>query len=110
MTVKKVLIPAIAALFLSSGAYAQQVNVDIDPGLVTVDLSNINVEIAKDLNVDVSQIPVTVQAPIDVAASVCDVAVNVLAEQADDAPATCDAKSTSAALNEIVQEQLKLQN
>ena len=65
-------------------------------------------DIALDLNVDVSQIPVTVQAPIGVAANVCDVNANVLAERRDGG-AECDAESTSTALNRIVQRQIKRQ-
>ena len=45
-------------------------------------LANVANNIAKNINVDVSQIPVTVQAPIGVAATVCGVAANVLGQQA----------------------------
>ena len=44
-------------------------------GLVNVNLSNIRLEIAKDINVDVSNIPVTIQVPVDVAANVCGVSL-----------------------------------
>lgn len=95
-----------AALSTAGGASAQLVNVPA--GLVVVNLSDVNVDIARNLNVDVSQIPVTVNAPIGVAATVCNVAANVLASQRDQSGArTCTATSTSTALNEIVQRQLK---
>jgi len=55
----------------------------------------------------VSQIPVTVQAPIGVAATVCGVAANVLGSQAPSGNASCTATSTNTALNQIVQRQLK---
>ena len=78
-------------------------------GLVNVSLTKVNTEIAKNINVDVSQIPVTVQVPIDVAANVCGVAVNVLSSQAQQGTASCDAKTTNEALNQIVQTQVKQQ-
>lgn len=80
--------------------------------LVNVNLSNITVknDIAKGINVDVSQIPVTVQAPIDVAAVVCGVSVDALTSQVQQGNNTCTAKSTNTALNEIVQNQIKSQS
>ena len=77
-------------------------------GLVNVNLENVKVQIARDINVDVSQIPVTVQAPIGVAANVCNIDANVLAQQRNrEGAASCDAKTTSTALNQIVQRQVK---
>ena len=83
-------------------AVAQNVNAN---NLVNVNVSNVANDLAKNLSVEVSDIPVTVQAPIGIAANVCDVSSNVLAEQAD-APAECDASSTSTALNKIVKRQM----
>ena len=91
------------ALLAAAPAFAQQ------SGLVNVNLTNVKTEIAKNINVDVSQIPVTVQVPIDVAANVCGVAVNVLSSQAQQGTASCDAKTTNEALNQIVQTQVKQQ-
>ena len=91
-----------AAMFgMAPTAFAQQ------SGLVNVDISNVANNIAKNINVDVSQIPVTVQAPIDVAANVCNVAATVLGAQAGSGGGSCTAKTTSTALNEIVQRQIK---
>jgi hypothetical protein len=79
-------------------------------GLVNVNLSNITIDLADVLDVDVSQIPVTVQAPIGIAANVCNIAANVLAADVrDDGNADCDATSNSTALTHIVQRQLVLQ-
>lgn len=78
--------------------------------LVNVNVSNIKADIAKNINVDVSQVPVTVQAPIDVAAAVCGVAVNVLTSQLQQGNNTCTANSTNTALNRIVQDQIKSQS
>jgi hypothetical protein len=78
-------------------------------GLVNVNLTNVKTDIAKNINVDVSQIPVTIQAPVAVAANVCGVAVDVLTSQAQQGAAKCDAKTTNDALNQIVQTQLSQQ-
>jgi hypothetical protein len=75
-------------------------------GLVVVNVSNVANNIARDLDVNVSQIPVTVQAPISVAAAVCGLDVNVLAQQRQEGQRRCDATSNNAALNRIVQSQL----
>ena len=47
--------------------------------------------------VNVALTDVTIQAPISVAANVCDVAVNVLARDLSDGTADCDALAASAA-------------
>ena len=78
--------------------------------LVNVNVSNIKTDIAKNINVDVSQVPVTVQAPIDVAAAVCAVSVDVLTSQVQQGNNTCTAKSTNTALNTIGQNQIKSQS
>lgn len=93
----------VLALALTIPAAAQQ------EGLVNVDISNIRADIAKDINVDVSQIPVTVQVPVDVAANVCGVDVSVLTSQVQQGNANCTARSTSSALTNIVQDQIKVQ-
>jgi hypothetical protein len=67
-----------------------------------VNLNHIRIDVAKKINVDVSNIPVTVQAPIGVAANVCNIDANVLARQAQQDDASCDAKQTSDLLNELV--------
>ena len=75
-------------------------------GLVNVNVSNVANDIARNLSVDVSQIPVTVQAPIGVAANVCGVAANVLGQQAASGNASCAATTTSTAPNQVVQRQM----
>ncbi len=95
-----VVLAATLATALLGSAHAQQ------SGLVNVDISNVANNIAQNINVDVSQIPVTVQAPIGIAANVCGVNANVLARQGTGA-AQCTATSTSTALNQLVQRQSK---
>ena len=95
---------AVAAAFLASGAtaLAQQ-----QSGLVNVNVSNVAVDLADLLDVNVSPIPVNVQVPIGVAANVCGVAANVLASNiAQTGDASCDATTTSTALARITQRQL----
>jgi hypothetical protein len=75
-------------------------------GLVVVNVSNVANNLAQNLDVNVSNIPVTVQVPVSVAAAVCGLDVNVLAKQRQDGPRTCTAESTNDALNKIVQRQL----
>lgn len=98
---------AVAALCVASvsPAFAQ------NSGLVVVDLRNANVanNIARDLDINVSNVPVNVQVPVGIAANVCDVSANVLARQRKDGGATCTATSTSQALNQIVQRQMSNQ-
>jgi hypothetical protein len=96
---------SIAAAFglgtlLVSGAFAQG-------SLVNVDVHNVANNIAKNINVDVSQVPVTVQAPIGIAATVCGVGANVLGTQGGSGNATCTASSTSSALDQLVLRQIK---
>jgi hypothetical protein len=75
-------------------------------GLVVVNVSNVANNLAQNLDVNVSNIPVTVQVPVSVAAAVCGLDVNVLAKQRQDGQRRCTAESTNDALNQIVQRQL----
>jgi hypothetical protein len=95
------------AVMLAIGIAATAV-AQVQTGLVNVNLEDVRVDIAKNIKVDVSQVPVTVQAPIGIAANVCNVAANVLADQIkQEGTANCRAVTTSTALNEIVQRQIK---
>ena len=98
---KRFVTTLIGAAFVVAPALAQ----NEQGGLVNVNLSNVRTEIAKNLNVDVSQIPVTVQVPVGVAANVCGVAANVLAQQKNGGAADCTAMNTSQALTQVVQRQ-----
>ncbi len=93
-------LPLLLAACVNHPAEAQQ------SGLVNVDISNVANNIARNINVDVSQIPVTVQVPIGIAANVCGVNANVLAQQGVGA-AQCTATSTTNALDNLVQRQIK---
>lgn len=83
---------ATASLLVGSGTASAQTNQN---GLVNVNVSNVYV-----------QAPVNVQVPIGVAANVCNVPVAVLAQQANAGTATCNATTTSTALNQAMTQQM----
>ena len=102
-----------AATALTAPAIGQVGN---SQGLVSVQIQNVDIlnnflndtQIAALNNLGV---PITIQAPISVAANVCDTTVALLsAQRKADSPATCEAKSGSAALAQIVQRQKLKQN
>jgi hypothetical protein len=75
-------------------------------GMVTVDVRSVSSQIAGNINVDASHVPSSVQLPIGVAAQVCGVDADVLAKRQGDA-ARCAATSTTVALDQAVQRQLR---
>jgi len=96
----RILYPALAACALIATPASAQL---VGGGLVVVNISDVIDDIAVAINVEENQIPVTVQVPIGIAANVCDVNANVLAQQRKAGGARCDAENTSTALNKIVQ-------
>ena len=96
---------AVAALGYTHPASAQQT------GLVDVDLRNANIlsNIANHLNVNVSNVPITIQVPVDLAANVCGVSIDLLASAINHGGASCYAQGTSKALNKAVQRAINLQ-
>jgi hypothetical protein len=99
---KMMLVAALAAV--ATPALAQ---VNTSGGLVNVSVQNVDVlknflnndQIAALNNVSV---PVTVQVPVGVAANVCGVNANVLAQQKKTGDATCTARNGSKALADAV--------
>ena len=98
---------ALAAATLAAPAIGQVgnsqglVNVTVqDVALLNNFLNDTQIAALNNLNV-----PVTVQAPISVAANVCDLSVAALAAQRKAGDATCTAKSGSKALADIVNRQ-----
>jgi hypothetical protein len=73
--------------------------------LVNVDLSNVLNDLSLDLKIDKANIPINAQIPIDVAANVCGVTINILSVSTGGSP-NCTAKATSPELNQAVQQQL----
>src|SRR5688572_541788 len=102
-----VLTASLAGMLLSVTSLAQAQTISV----VNVDLRNARIlnNIARGLNVNVSNIPITVQVPVSVAANVCQVTVNVLTTAFQRGGATCTAQSTSLALLRVVQHQINHQ-
>jgi hypothetical protein len=90
--------PALAQVSNSQGLVA--VNVQ-DVSVLNNFLNNDQIAALNNLNV-----PVTVQAPISVAANVCGVNVAALASQKNKGGGSCTAKSGSSALARLVSQQL----
>ena len=88
------------AIAAAMPALAQQ------PGLVTVDISDVRADVAKELSIESAQIPASVPAPVGIAAQVCNVGADTLAP-AGGQPATCKATSTNAALNQLIQREMQ---
>ena len=75
------------------------------PALVNVNLENVLNDLSVALNIDRANIPVNAQIPIDVAANVCGVSVNVLSVSTG-GQASCTATTTSPELVQTVQQQI----
>jgi hypothetical protein len=75
------------------------------PSLVSVNLQNVLNDLAIRLNIDRANIPVNAQIPINVAANVCGVSINILSVSTG-GQATCTAKTASAELAQSVQQQV----
>jgi hypothetical protein len=88
-------------------SWAPSASAQTPSGMINIDTRNIAKDIAKNINADAKRIPSTVQAPIDVAARVCNVAANVLEDQAKKPGASCTAEKTSAEFDQVVQQQMK---
>ena len=76
------------------------------PTLVSVNLQNVLNNLSVALNIDRANIPVNAQVPIDVAANVCGVSVNVLAASVASGTGSCTATTTSPTLIQYISQQL----
>jgi hypothetical protein len=116
-----VLLPAIAALSAScstadkAGSALKSAGETVAEGvsdaagvgtsLVSVNLSNVLNDLALDLKIDKSNIPINAQIPISLAANVCGVSINILSVSNGGSP-NCTATSSNAELSQAVQQQL----
>lgn len=97
---------ALVAAFFSAAVFSMTT---FAPGLaqqtelVIVDIKAVAEDIARNVNVEASEIPLTVRAPLDVAAKVCGVAAELLRAQGARGGASCAATTTSPALERLVQ-------
>ena len=76
------------------------------PTLVNVNLQNVLNDLSVSLQVNRNNIPVTAQVPIDVAANVCGVSVEVLAASIASGQGGCTATTTTPQLTQAVQQQI----
>ena len=77
------------------------------PSLVNVNLSNVLNNLALDLKIDKANIPINAQIPINIAANVCGVSINVLSIGAGGGSSEgCTANSISPELKQYIQQQL----
>jgi ChpA-C len=110
---KMMIAAALAAATAAAPAVAQVGN---SQGLISVQIQDVTVldDFLNDTQIAALNnlgVPITVQAPISVAANVCGTTVNALgALRKENSPATCNATSGSAALADIVQRQKLKQN
>jgi hypothetical protein len=102
---KKPLAVAATALALTAPALGAHAQSSLIPSLVTVDLRNVLNDLAVKLNLDKSNLPITIQLPIQVAANVCGVSINVLSASTG-GQANCSATSAPQSLTQAVQLQL----
>ena len=110
---KMMISAALAAAVAATPAIGQVGN---SQGLVAVTIQDVTIldDFLNDTQIAALNnlgVPITVQAPISVAANVCDTTVAVLSGQRKaNSPATCDAESGYSALADIVQRQKLKQN
>lgn len=105
---RKLIIAAAALGLGTSPAIAQ--NVDLSGGLVDVTIQDVTIlndflNAAQIQALNNVAVPVTVQVPVGVAANVCGVDANVLAQQKKSGDATCTAENGSRALAQTVVKQ-----
>ena len=75
--------------------------------LINVDLRNVLNDLALDLKIDKSSIPINAQIPINVAANVCGVSINILSVGAGGGSSQgCTANSISPELAQYIQQQI----
>jgi hypothetical protein len=76
------------------------------PALISVNLQNVLNDLSVSLQVNRNNIPVNAQVPINVAATVCGVSVDVLAASAANGHGSCTATTTTPQLTQAVQQQI----
>ncbi|WP_151636160.1 hypothetical protein [Noviherbaspirillum aerium] len=74
--------------------------------LLIVDIKPVAAQVAKNLNVEATRIPLTVQAPLEVAANACAIPATVLGAQGGAGAVGCTATATSPALEQLVKTRL----
>lgn len=93
----------------SAGSAAARGVTGVATSLVNVNLSNVLNNLALDLKIDKSNIPINAQVPISVAANVCGVSINILSIGGGGPSKGCTANTASPELVQAVQQQLAAQ-
>jgi hypothetical protein len=75
------------------------------PSLVNVNLSNVLNNLAVQLHLDRANVPINAQIPINIAANVCGVSINILSVS-NGGRANCTAQTAPAELAQVVQQQM----
>jgi hypothetical protein len=75
------------------------------PSLVNVNLRNVLNDLAIKLNIDSANVPINIQLPIQLAANVCGVSINILSVSTG-GQANCSATTAPQDLAQVVQQQL----
>lgn len=91
----------LAALAISTVVQAEQ------PPTASVTIIRVADDVARNIGVDASQIPLNVTVPLDVAAAVCGLDAAVLARQAERGIAQCTAQQTASGLDDIVRQRVR---
>lgn len=76
------------------------------PQMVEVSLTNIKAAIANEIQTDVDKIPLMMKVPAKIAKGVCNVTAEGIAPQANGGVPSCPADRTSAALNDMVKQEI----
>lgn len=90
----------------TGGASAAAIPGSSSGSLININLSNIRAEIAKNLDISLDRVPITIQLPITIAANVCGTNVNLLTAQLNAGSNSCTATATSPALEQEVNNQI----
>jgi hypothetical protein len=96
--IKNILVTAIAAVLLAASPVIAETKVDVGggKGLVVVDVSNVDVAVLEAADIEILD-DNTVQVPINVAATLCNTQVNVIASDNEQGNKTCEATAEGVA-------------
>ena len=106
---RKLMIAAALAAATATATVPASAQLANNQGLVTVNIQNVDIleNFLNDTQIAaLNNVPVTVQAPISVAANVCGTTIAALSALRKEGKATCNATSGSKALADIVNRQV----
>lgn len=89
---RKLILASASFLMMAGAASAQSM-----PALINVNLENIRIDIARQMNIELEAVPINIQLPVEVAANVCGVDVGALGVDAN----TCTATNSTLAMQYV---------